>query len=192
MRKLITATGDPPPHTPGIKVPRSPLIRFLDDPDAFFAATWNNITSFTTTWWPVLTPTAVATLGFVLGTRHALRVRHRRNMADGSRLIEVEVPQNVHEAAAQVFWAKLHALLRPGWRRFLDGQPHLVFEYSWNAGRVRLGIWVPGPVPPGMVESAIAGVWPGARTVVHRPAASPIPNGPGTAGRLRLAKSEAL
>ena len=166
----------------------------LTDPNAFLAAIRNSIAGFFTTWWPVATPAAVALLGAVAGTRLGLRARHRRLMADGARLITVEVPAEVGADAATKLWSHLHALLRPSWRRVLDGQPHLSFEYRFTEHGAHIEIWVPGVVSPNLVESAVAAAWPGARTIVLKPAPAPIPltATASTGGRLRLARSEAL
>ena len=192
MRTLIEI-GDPPPATPGIDMPHGPLVRFLADPDAFFIATWNSIAGFFAAWWPVTVPATVALIGAFCGARQVLRLRHRRIMAADARLIEIEVPPQVNPAAAEAFWAHLHALLRPTWRRVLCGQPHLVFEYRFCERTAQFAIWTPGVLPSTTVEAAIAAAWPGARTIVHAPALAPFPVGAAVVGgRLRLARNEAL
>ena len=53
-------------------------------------------------------------------------------------------------------------------------------------------LWVPGTVPPGMIERAVEAAWPGAHTVTA-PATPPLPAGPLVAGgTLRLARPEIL
>ena len=188
----ITAAGPQPP-APGIDTPHGPVVRFLYDPAAFFTSTWNSIADFFTAWWPVAAPSTIAALGVLAGARLALHSRHRRITADGARLIEIEVPAEVDANAAAVFWSRAHGILRPWWRRITDGQPHLCFEYRFTGSGVTIRIWVPGPVAPGVVESAIAAAWPGARTLRVDPVPAPVPGFAAvTGGRLRLAKSEAL
>lgn len=194
MSAFVPATAsDLPPSTPGIDMPHGPLIRFLYDPGSVFSAGQRSITEFFTTWWPVAIPAAVAALCAFAGMRLVLRSRRRRLMAVSARLVEVQVPPQVNPAAAEAFWSHLHALLRPNWRRFWQGQPHLVFEYRFDAGTAMFAVWVPGVLPSTTVEAAVAAAWPGARTVVHDPVPAPIPTSArATGGRLRLARNEAL
>src|SRR5207302_5706836 len=84
----------------------------------------------------------------------------------------------------------LIALARPTWRRLLEGQPHLGFEYCWSAQGLCIGLWVPQCVPPGMVEHAAEAAWPGCRAASSAPT-PPIPMAAQvTGGRLRLAEPE--
>ncbi|HEY8983289.1 MAG TPA: DUF87 domain-containing protein [Streptomyces sp.] len=93
---------------------------------------------------------------------------------------------------AEALWSNLLGLLRPAWRRLLTGQPHVVWEYVFDREAIRIRLWVPGTIPPGIVERAVEAAWPGARTRT-----SPVaPRPPGrvelAGGELRLARSEAL
>lgn len=63
-------------------------------------------------------------------------------------------PPTVDPAGAQAVWSNLVGLLRPAWRRAIVGQPHVAFEYAFDRDGVQLRLWVPGPVPPGLVERA--------------------------------------
>jgi len=68
MRTLtIITAGGPPRPTPGTDTPHGPLVRFLYDPDAFFASTWDSVGDFFTTWWPVALPSTITTLGVLAG-----------------------------------------------------------------------------------------------------------------------------
>jgi hypothetical protein len=171
-----------------------PVTKLLTDPAGFIDSVEVRAVQFLALWWPVMVAAVISLVGTVAGGRLVLRSRHRRLMADGARLIEVQVPPEVGADSATKFWAHLHALLRPAWRRVLDGQPHLSFEYCFDHAGVRIGIWVPGVVAPGVVESAVESAWPGARTQVVNPASAPIGLDAvaATGGRLRLARSEAL
>jgi hypothetical protein len=185
MRTLIKASNPPPP-APG-------TLRLLIDPGTFCTKAWSSICGFFAEWWPVAAPSCVALLGSVFGARLVLHSRQHRQLSADARLVEVQVPPGVNPAAAEAFWAHLHALLRPTWRRICSGQPQLVFEYWFGQQAVSFRIWVPGVLPSTTVEAAIGAAWPGSRTIVHTPAPVPIPTGSAvTGGRLRLARNEAL
>jgi hypothetical protein len=177
----------------GSEAPSGPLARFLVDPGSLFAELWSSISGFFAAWWPAAAPSAVAVLGAVFGSRLVLRSHQHSLMDADARVVEVQVPPNVNPAAAEAFWSHLHALLRPTWRRFWYGQPHLVFEYCFVQRSVSFRIWVPGLVPSTTVEAAISAAWPGSRTIVHSPPPVPMPvRSVVTGGRLRLARNEAL
>ncbi|MFF4778999.1 type IV secretory system conjugative DNA transfer family protein [Microtetraspora fusca] len=90
-----------------------------------------------------------------------LRLRHS-GLEPGARLIDISSPPQCDPQAAIVLWSQLIGLLRPAWKRALYGQPHLAWEYLADEAGVRIRMWVPGVVPPGMVEKAIQAAWPGA------------------------------
>ena len=84
-------------------------------------------------------------------------------------------------------WSRFSA--RPG-AALLGGQPHLGFELTATDAGLTIAWWVPGTVPPGLVERAIEAAWPGARTTTV-PAGPPIVgDGVATGGELRLALPE--
>ena len=114
---------------------------------------------------PITTVAAVAAAAAVwVGGRCALRrARHRRWLV-GARLVTVLAPPRVDPDGAAALWGHLAGLARPGWRRLLFGQPHLSFEYLITPEGSTIRMWVPGPVPPGLVEHAVAAAWPGATT----------------------------
>ena len=91
------------------------------------------------------------------------RARQRRWQV-GARLVTILAPPQPDPDGAAALWGNLAGLLRPRWRRLLCGQPHLCFEYHLTAHASTIRMWVPGPVPPGLVERAIAAAWPGATT----------------------------
>jgi hypothetical protein len=87
---------------------------------------------------------------------------------DGARLVIVGVPPEVEPAGGVLLWQALHDLLRPRWARLLAGQPHLSWEVAASEAGTVFRLWVPGSVPSGLIERAIASAWPGA-SVSTRP-----------------------
>ena len=130
---------------------------------------------FGATWWPILVTSTTAALLMSASVRTVKRRRHVQGMVRDARLIRILIPPKVEPASGAAFWAHLHGLLRPAWRRWWSGQPHLSFEFAFSSAGVRIAIWVPGCVPPGLVERAIEAAWPGAQTEVEVPAASALP-----------------
>ena len=133
----------------------------------------------------------------MVGGRWWRRRCHRQLTAD-ARLIRVLPPPVVDPAGGEALWANLVGLLRPAWRRVVFGQPHLGFEYRFTDTGIQIQVWVPGVVPPGLVERAIQAAWPGAHTHTQPapPPRSTAATGAGrevvVGGRLRLARGEAL
>ena len=116
---------------------------------------------------------AIAVTGVMVARRRWRDRYHERLIAD-ARLVTVLAPPTVDPTGAITVWSNLVGLLRPGWRRRFSGQPHLTFELTFTADGVQIRLWVPGLVPPGMVERAIEAAWPGAHTRTT-PAKPPIP-----------------
>ncbi|WP_157430718.1 type IV secretory system conjugative DNA transfer family protein [Actinomadura macra] len=105
-------------------------------------------------------------------------------LAPGARVIEIAVPPKVEDSSAAAWWARLIGLTLPRWKRVLYGQPHLAFEYRADHTGVRFHIWVPGTVPPGLVEKTVRSAWPGA-TLTTGPATPPLPlDIPAAGGRM--------
>jgi len=106
-------------------VPHPPLIDFLRDPNAWWHQAWTKVAATAERWW---LPSVLAVVGLVaciVGIRGELLRRRSLVMNRGARLITVLVPPTVDPSAGQAFWAHLHGLLRPAWRRAASGQPHL-------------------------------------------------------------------
>ncbi|GGU89675.1 hypothetical protein GCM10010182_00050 [Actinomadura cremea] len=133
---------------------------------------------------------AGAGAGALAGVRNLLwRWRHDR-LVPGARVIEVAVPPKVEPAGAAAWWAHLVGLTAPAWKRMLFGQPHVAFEYVADHDGVRFRVWVPGVVPPGVVEKTIRSDWPGA-TLTTRQAAPPLPlDAEAVGGRLVLGRPD--
>jgi hypothetical protein len=148
-------------------------------------------------WAPIALPVlAIAAAGQAIGRRWWRGRCHAQLLAD-ARCVTVLAPPTVDPAGGVLLWSNLVGLLRPSWRRWLTGQPHLAWEYRFSEHGVTLRLWVPGVIPPGLVERAIEAAWPGCHT---RTAAAdpPLPESklglrPITVGgQLRLARPEAL
>jgi hypothetical protein len=134
----------------------------------------------------------VAVLAVVLVAMVALRRWRSQRMVREARFVTVYTPAVVDPNGGMQLWSNLVALLRPHWHRLVLGQPHIAFEVTWSGDQLRVGIWVPGAVPPGLVERAVEAAWPGARTEVSDPP-EPLPAAwASLGGELKLALEEWL
>ncbi|MGW0891515.1 type IV secretory system conjugative DNA transfer family protein [Saccharopolyspora sp. NPDC002578] len=176
----------------------SPLGRLLTDPWGAVQAVLGQVWLWLHTWGLLAVP-AIVLVATGLGVLHRwwfLRCQgalHKR-----SRVVTILAPPAVDADGAEAVWSNLVGLVRPMVQRLTSGQPHLVWEYVFGQDSVQLRLWVPGTVPPGMVERAIEAAWPGAHTNTAE-AGPPLPAAPAaecrhvvTGGTLRLARSEAL
>jgi len=172
----------------------SPLARFLLNPSEFLTTVLAGAWYWITAAGPVVVlVAALAAVAQRWWSRRCYNAFHRR-----ARVITVTVPPTVDPYGARTLWANLTGLHRPWWRRLVSGQPHLGFEYVFGQEGLHLRIWVPGAVPPGIVERAVEAAWPGARTHIA-PATPPLPLTTSderihvtTGGTLRLARPDAL
>jgi hypothetical protein len=114
----------------------------------------------------LLVPAALCVLAVVVGVL-LVRVAHRRGFAREARLVRVGVPPEVNEMGGQLLWGALHDLLRPSWRRWLLGQPHLSWEIAASEAGTTFGVWVPKVIPPGLIERAVSAAWPGASATIE-------------------------
>jgi hypothetical protein len=118
-----------------------------------------------------------------------------RHHAAGARLVHIAPPPQVEAAGAAALWANLAGILTPSWRRrLLYGSPHVVLQYLWRGRRLLISLWVPGTVPPGAVEAAVSGGWPGAVATTDLHPQDPIPGDAAavTGGQLLPVASEWL
>ncbi|PKW18779.1 type IV secretory system conjugative DNA transfer family protein [Saccharopolyspora spinosa] len=146
---------------------------------------------------PVAVPGLLVGLVGVVGGRWWWRGRCRRRLIENARMVTILAPPTVDPAGGAALWSHLVGLLRPRWKRLLTGQPHLACEYVFSQAGVAIRLWVPGVIPPGLVERAVEAAWPGAHTRTS-PAEPPLP-APGAGqrrvlvgGELRLARPDAL
>ena len=173
-----------------VPAPTGPLGHYLTHPGATTDRLVHHLAQVAThlavTFGPVAAGIALALGIAVTVTRRVQAAR----MGDGARLVKILAPPEVDPQGAATLWTNLVALLRPAWRRFLGGQPHLGFELTGTDGGLTIALWVPGQIPPGLVERAVEAAWPGARTETV-PAAPPlIGDGIATGGALALALPE--
>ncbi|MGW1680080.1 type IV secretion system DNA-binding domain-containing protein [Saccharopolyspora sp. NPDC002376] len=176
----------------------SPLSTFLADPWSTVQGVFSDAASWLHTSGPIVIPTALIVGISVVLFRWWWLLRNQDALHERSRVVTVLVPPTVDADGAAAMWSNLIGLVRPMVHRITTGQPHLAWEYVFDHDDVQIRVWVPGAVPPGMVERAIEAAWPGARTRTAD-AAPPIPTTPDagrwrltTGGTLRLARSEAL
>jgi len=142
--------------------------------------------------WLALVP-VVALVAYVAGRNLLAAWRHNHH-ATGARLVTIDPPPQVDAAAAGALWANVTGILTTSrWRSILHGVPHVVWQYTWTGRQLLISLWVPGSVPPGAVEAAVRGAWPGAATSTA-PATDPIPAtvGHATGGHLLPVAAEWL
>lgn len=176
----------------------SPLGEVLTDPWGVVRAVLVATGSWARLWGPIALPT-VLVLGIGAGLlRRWWFTRCQEALHRQARVVTILNPPTVDPDGAQAVWANLVGLLRPVMQRLTTGQPHLAWEYVFGHEGVQIRVWVPGTVPPGMVERAVEAAWPGAHTRTDDVTA-PLPTEVGddqrqlaTGGTLRLARSEAL
>lgn len=173
------------------------LGRYLRDPLGTLLSLVIPIGHWLAVWWPIVAVVlGAAALAVIFGRRWLANRRHTTLVAD-ARQITVLAPPTVDPAGGPALWSNLVGLLRPAWRRLFAGQPHVACEYVFSEAGVAIRLWVPGVIPPGLVERAVEAAWPGAHTRVG-PAQPPLPPAGDrqrrlvVGGELRLARSEAL
>jgi hypothetical protein len=179
-----------PTPRPNPILPSGPLARYLAHPGAETARLLHHLGALAAHLGVTAGPAVVAAWVVVAVTVAVVRRRQAGRLADGARLVQVLAPPDVDPQGAATLWTNLVALLRPAWRRALGGQPHLAFELTANDAGLIIAWWVPGTIPPGLVERAVEAAWPGARTETL-PATPPLAGaGVATGGELRLALPE--
>jgi hypothetical protein len=187
---LLAARPGPSPAPPG-----GPAGRYLTNPGGYTAHLARLLLSALAHYGPVAGPLLAVAVTAVIAGRAWLRRRQHAAFAEAARQVTVLTPPQAGPAGAAALWGHLTGLLRPAWARWRHGQPHLGWEYTWaggDAAGMSIRLWVPGTIPPGLIERAIEAAWPGAHTVTA-PASPPLPPGAVTAGgTLRLARPDIL
>jgi hypothetical protein len=173
-----------------------PLAHLLVNPGAIAHHAWHAITRDAPVYGPIFAAVLAGMVIVALTVRVRLRARRHAAYTEHARIITVLAPPKVDPHGAEALWSHLLGLLRPPRARLLSGQPHLGFEYAFTRAGVQIRVWVPGTVPPQMIERAISSAWPGAHTTTEDAddvVAALLPaKAAATAGRLALARSEVL
>ena len=175
--------------------PGGPAGRYLTNPGAFtehlarilLAAIWQAA--------PLAGPVLAAVMIAVLAGRPWLHRRQHAEFAARARIVKVLAPPQADPDGATALWGHLTGLLRPAWARWWHGQPHLGWEYAWTGGAaagMTIRLWVPGTIPPGLIERAVEAAWPGAHTVTTSAVAALPADAAAIGGTLRLARPEIL
>lgn len=177
------------PRSPQARL--SPVGRFLDDPMASMRHAWDYLSDLVATNAVMLSGTALVMAVTGVLARTALIRWQQARLIPHARLIDILPPPSVDIAGAEALWTHLLGLLRPRWLRLITGVPHVAWEYVFTETGVRIRLWIPGVIPPGLVERAIEGSWPGAATrTVHAADQPAAPLVHAVAGRLRLARPD--
>ncbi|WP_116051496.1 type IV secretory system conjugative DNA transfer family protein [Amycolatopsis palatopharyngis] len=137
---------------------------YLRDPGGTGLTLLATLCDWAVIWGPVAVPTMAVVLAAGAVVRRWWRARRHAVLQVDARRITVLAPPTVDPAGAAAVWSNLVGLLRPAWRRWWAGQPHLAMEYVFGEHGVTVQFWVPGPIPPSLVERAIEAAWPGSHT----------------------------
>jgi hypothetical protein len=170
---------------------------YLRDPGGALHHVLTSLSEWAITFGPIVGPLLAVGLGLLIGLRRWWRRRCHQRLSVDARMVTVLAPPTVDPAGGAALWSHLVGLLRPAWKRWFTGQPHVACEYVFSEAGVAIRLWVPGVIPPGLVERAVEAAWPGAHTRTST-ADPPLPvAGMGqrrvvVAGELRLARAEAL
>src|SRR5271157_4227978 len=187
---LLTVRPGPSPAPPG-----GPAGRYLTNPGGYTAHLARLLLAALEHHGPVAGPLLAVAVTAALAGRAWLRRRQHAAFAEAARQVTVLAPPQAGPAGAAALWGHLTGLLRPAWARWWHGQPHLGWEYAWaggDAAGMSIRLWVPGTIPPGLIERAVEAAWPGAHTVTA-PASPPLPPEAVVAGgTLRLARPDIL
>lgn len=141
----------------------SPLVRFLRNPGHELAHATGAVLHALAHLLPVIGCACALVLALAVARLVLARLREQR-LGRNARLLQLAVPPDVDAEGALLVWSALHDLLRPRFARLLAGQPQLGWEIAAGHSGSHFRIWIPGSVPPGLVERALAAAWPGITT----------------------------
>ncbi|MGB7798195.1 MAG: type VI secretion protein, partial [Pseudonocardiaceae bacterium] len=114
---------------------------YLRDPAGVLLAVLRHLAEWVITCGPIVGPLLAVGVAALLGARWWwARRRHTRLTVD-ARMVTVLTPPTVDPAGGQALWSHLVGLLRPAWRRWLSGQPHLACEYVFSEAGVSIRLW---------------------------------------------------
>jgi hypothetical protein len=182
---------NPTASTPtSTSVPDGPLGRYLLHPGQETSTLVHHILHVLVAVGRVAVPVLLTVVALVVVSRLVLAVTRRQRSA-GAHLVSVAPGPEVEPSGAEAVWNGLHGVLRRGGLAgMVSGRPHVGFEVGFEAGRLRVALWVPARVPASRVAGVVEAAWPGSVTEVQ-PATAPLPGGEGiVAGELRLAQPE--
>lgn len=170
-----------------------PVGPFLRDPSGFLHTLFHRATGAAAVYGPVPAFLVICGLAAYVALRYGWWLRRHDQWAQNARQVIISAPPEVDPGAAREWWANLTGLLRPAYKRFLTGQPHLAWEYAWTENAVQIRIWIPGVIPPGLIERAAEAAWPAARTHTVVPPEQPLPpDAVAVGGRLGLGRPDWL
>ena len=149
---------------------KSPLGHFLTNPGRFLAELAHHAVALVIGAAVEYGPLVLVATVLVGAAVWLLRRWQAARLSRGARYVEIFAPPEVDPDGAAQLWKGLHGALRPRWPAMVTGRAHLAFELVWSdSGKLRIGIWAAGTIPPRAVEQAIEGVWPGAHVRVTAP-----------------------
>ncbi|WP_395108352.1 type IV secretion system DNA-binding domain-containing protein [Actinomadura sp. SCN-SB] len=188
-RQPTSPSPTPTPSAPGPSQD-SPLGQLARDPLGTLARWWHEATDLVTTHLPLIAPTLVVAVVVIIALRRRLVSWQQQRLTQGARVVRIHPPPQADPADALTLWGNLIGLLRPRWRRWIFGQPHLTFEYVWDGPELHIQLWISGPIPASLIARAVEAAWPAARTTLTDPTPPTPGNAVTTGGTLRLARPD--
>ncbi|MER7548146.1 hypothetical protein ABTW95_34585 [Spirillospora sp. NPDC127506] len=172
--------------------PANSLVRWLEDHAHLLPELPTLLLGLLARHGPEIIGVVLAVWVTVTSARVAVTRWRNRYHSRTTRLVEIAVPPNVEADSAAAWWKHQAGQLGPRWKRWVFGQPHLVFEYVADEHGIRFQVWVPGTIAAGVIEKSVQAAWPGA-TITTRPTTPPIPiEAQAAGGRLTLGNKEDL
>ena len=171
---LANLIAQAPPVTPTTSF--GPAGRYLLHPGAANSAALHRLLHLLGTAAHLVEPVVLGVLAVATVVWLALALLRRGRSVAGAHLVAIAPGPDVDPFGGEAFWNALHGVLRRSRLRALRGRPHVSFELSWSAARLRIGVWVPPSCSPVRVARAAEAAWPSASTEIL-PASSSMPDG---------------